>query len=60
MVLLVQNPPANIGDKRHEGSIPGVGKIPWKRKWQPAPVFVPGESHGEKSLSMGLQRVGHN
>ena len=27
-----------------------VGKIPCRRKWQPTPVFVPGESHGQKSL----------
>jgi len=27
-----------------------VGKIPWKRAWQPIPVFLPGESHGQKSL----------
>ena len=25
-------------------SIPGVGKIPWRRAWQPTPVFSPGES----------------
>ena len=28
-----------------------VGKIPWKRKWQPTPVFLPGESHGWRSLA---------
>ena len=27
-----------------------VGKIPWRRKWQPTPVFLPGESHGKRSL----------
>ena len=27
-----------------------VGKIPWKRKWQPIPVFLLGESHGQRSL----------
>ena len=35
--------------KRHRFN-PWVGKIPWRRKWQPAPVFLPGESHGQKSL----------
>ena len=30
---------------------PWVGKIPWRRKWQPTPVFVPGESHGQRSLA---------
>ena len=27
-----------------------MGKIPWKRKWQPTPVFLPGEFHGQRSL----------
>ena len=31
-------------------SILWVGKIPWRRKWQPIPVFLPGESHGWSSL----------
>ena len=29
---------------------PWVGKIPWRRKWQPTPVFLPGKSHGQWSL----------
>jgi len=29
---------------------PWVGKIPWQRAWQPTPVFLPGESHGQRSL----------
>ena len=34
-----------------------VRKIPWRRKWQPTPVFLPGKSHGQWSLEgyMGLQ-----
>ena len=32
------------------GSIPGL-KIPWRRKWLPTPVFLPGESHGQRSLA---------
>ena len=38
-----------------------VGKIPWRREWLPTPVFLPGDSHGQRSLagSMGSQRVGH-
>jgi len=28
-----------------------VEKIPWRRKWQPTPVFLPGESHGQRSLA---------
>ena len=39
--------------RRHErhGSDPWVGKIPWKRAWQPTSVFLPGESHGQRSLA---------
>ena len=33
---------------------PWVGKIPWRREWQPTPVFLPGESHGQGCL------VGYN
>ena len=29
---------------------PGLGKAPWKRAWQPILVFLPGESHGQRSL----------
>ena len=32
------------------GFYPWVGKIPWRRKWQPTPIFLPGESHGQRSL----------
>ena len=32
------------------GFDPWVGKIPWRRKWQPIPIFFPGESHGRRSL----------
>ena len=27
-----------------------IGKIPWRMKWQPAPVFLPGKSHGQRNL----------
>ena len=37
---------------------PWVGKIPWRREWQPTPVFLPGESHGQRSL-MGYSPRGH-
>ena len=36
--------------KRHRFD-PWVGKITWGRAWQPTPVFLPGESHGQRSLS---------
>ena len=43
--------------KRH-GFNPWVGKIPWRRAWQPTPVFLPGESHGQGSLA-GYSPWGH-
>ena len=44
---------------------PWVRKIPWRKEWLPTPVFMPGESHGQRSLvgyssCMGSQRVRHN
>ena len=43
---------------------PWVGKIPWKRAWQPTPVFLPEESPWTEEpgwlQSMGSQRAGHN
>ena len=40
---------------------PWVRKIPWKRARQPTPVFLPGESHGQRSLRfLGLQKVRHD
>ena len=46
---------------RRLGFSPGVGKIPWKRKWQPILIFLPGKSHGQGSLvdctPWGHQRV---
>ena len=43
------------------GFDPWVGKIPWKRKWQPTPVFLPGEFHGQRGACwaafIGLHRV---
>ena len=37
---------------------PWVGKIPWRRKWQPTSVFLPGKSHGRRSL-VGYSPWGH-
>ena len=37
---------------------PWVGKIPWRRKWQPTPVFLPGKFHGQMSLA-GYTLKGH-
>ena len=35
----------------YAGSIPGSRRSPWRRKWQPTPVFLPGEFHGQRSLA---------
>ena len=35
-----------------------VGKIPWKREWQPTPIFLPGECYGQRSLA-GYSPQGH-
>ena len=43
---VVKNPPANAGDTFNLW----VRKIPWRRKWQPTPVFLPGEFHGQRNL----------
>ena len=37
----------NMGDL---GQIPALGRFPWRRKWQPTPVFLPGDSHGPRNL----------
>ena len=37
---------------------PWVGKIPWRRKWQPAPIFLSGESHGHRGL-VGCSLLDH-
>ena len=43
---------------------PWVGKISWRRAWQPTAVFLPGESHGQRSLAgyspWGYKRVGRD
>ena len=51
---MVKNLPNNVGD---------TGSIPWRRKWQPTPVFLHVKSHGQRSLTgyspRGCQRVRH-
>ena len=55
---MVKNAPANA---RGVGSIPGLGRSPGGRKWQTIPVFLPGKSHGQRSLvgysPLGSKRV---
>ena len=56
-MLVVKNLPA-LQEVKETWFNPWVGKIPWRRKWQPTPVFLPGESHGQRSL-MGYSPWGH-
>ena len=48
VALVVKNLPASEGDTRL-GFGPWVRKIPWRREWQPTPIFMPEESHGQRS-----------
>ena len=50
VVLEVKNQPANARRCKRPGFHPRVGKLPWRRAWQPTPVFLSGESHGQRSL----------
>jgi len=50
VVLVGKNQPANAGDIKKPRFDPWVRKIPWRRTWQPTPGFLPGESHGQRSL----------
>ena len=47
---VVKNLPAKVENIRDTGFDPWVEKIPWRWAWQPTPVFLPGESHGQRSL----------
>ena len=49
-----KNPPDNAEDRLDLW----VRKISWSRNWQPTPVFLPGESHGQRSLA-GYRPRGH-
>ena len=54
VALVVKSTSANAGDIRDTGLISAQGRFPWRKKWQPAAVFLPRESHGQRSL------VGYN
>ena len=57
---MVNNLPTNAEDAgesacqcrryRRRGFDPWIKKIPWSKKWQPTPVFLPGKSHGQGGL----------
>ena len=48
---MIKESACDVGDP---GSIPGSGRFPWRREWQPTPIFLPGEFHGQRS------QVGHS
>ena len=58
MLFTFQKPPANAGDAKEVGSIPGLGRLPGRGKWQPTPVFLPGKFHGQRCL-VGCSPWGH-
>ena len=64
VVLVVKNLPTNAGRYKKQGFDPWVRKIPWRRIQQPTPVFLPGKSHGQRSLAgyspWGHKEFGHN
>ena len=60
MAPVVKNPHAKAGDKAWALD-PWVERIPWRQRWQPTPIFLPGESHGQRSSAAcspwGCKRV---
>ena len=58
---MVKESACSVGRPRFD---PWVRKIPWRRVWQPTPVFLPGESLWKEEpgelQSMGSQKVGHD
>ena len=54
-----QEPACQCRRCRRRGFSLWVGKIPWRRAWQPTPVFLAGESHGQRS-PVGCSPRGHS
>ena len=55
---MVKDLPVNAGDVGVVGSIPGLGKIPWRRKWYSStPVFLPGKFHRQRSWQATVHGV---
>ena len=55
---MIKNMLVNAGDIRDPWVDPWVGKIPWRRNWQPTPMFLAGEFHEQRSLA-GYSPWGH-
>ena len=53
--MYVGSPDGSAGKEstcnRRRAFDPWVGKIPWRREWQPTPVFLPEKAHGQRSLA---------
>ena len=47
----------NAGDTGDTGSIPGLGRVPWRRKWQPTPVFLLGNPMDREAWQATVQGV---
>ena len=60
VALVAKNPLAGAGEVRDHGFHPWVRKIPWRRAWQPTPVFLPGEAHGQRSLGAMVHSISKN
>ena len=46
-----KEPICQCGRRKRCGFDPWIGKIPWRKKWQSTPVFLPGESHRQRNLA---------
>ena len=55
---MVKEPASQCRRHKRHGFDPWVGMIPWRRAWQSTPVFLPGESPGQRSLG-GYSPQGH-
>ena len=53
-----KEPTCHCRSCRRRGFDPWIWKLPWRRKWQPTPVFLPGKSHGQRILA-GYSPWGH-
>ena len=51
---MVKNPPCQCRRPRFD---PWVGKLPWRKEWQPTPVFLTGHFHGQRSFRAIVHRV---
>ena len=52
-----EEPTCQCGKQKTRGFDPWVGKSPWRRAWQPTPVFFPEESHGQRRLAATVRSV---